>query len=86
MNELFQMKNGNSYLDSRLMCVTRQLELDILKLDDLLHNRHGNYEQKFGRCMSELIIQEYGLAANAFVDVMISADSAELEPGAKGEL
>ena len=79
-NDLFRIKNGNSYLDSRLMCATRQLELDILKLDDLLHSRHGNYEQDSGLSMSELIVREYGIAANTFVDVMISAGADELEP------
>jgi hypothetical protein len=77
LNDHFKIRNGHSYLDARLMCVTRQLELDVLKLDDLLHERHGNYEQNSGQSMSDLITQEYGLAANAFVDAMISAEVME---------
>ncbi len=77
LNDYFNIRNGHAYLDARLMCITRQLELDILKLDDLLHERHGEYEQNSGLSMNELILQEYGLAANTFVDVLISADVLE---------
>jgi hypothetical protein len=70
MNELFKLKNGHSYQDIDLMLITNRLELDIFKLDDLLHERHGEYEAD-GKSMSDIIIQEYGLIANAFVDAMI---------------
>ena len=70
MNELFQLKNGHSYLDTEMMCLTNRLELDIFKLDDLLHERHGEYENN-GKSMNDIIIQEYGTMANAFVDIMI---------------
>lgn len=70
MNELFQLKNGHSYLDAEYMCLTKRLELDIFKLDDLLHERHGEYETN-GKSMNDMIIQEYGTMANAFVDIMI---------------
>lgn len=69
MNELFRMKNGHTYLDTFLMQLTGQIELDILKLDDLLHERHGEYEQQ-AKSMSDITIQEYGATANAFVDSM----------------
>ena len=77
LNDNFNIHNGHAYLDARLMILTRQLELDVLKLDDLLHERHGNYEQKLGLSMSELINQKYGSTANTFVDVMISAGITE---------
>ena len=70
MNELFRLKNGHIYLDSLLMQLTGQIELDILKLDDLLHERHGEYELN-DKCMSDITIQEYGVIANAFVDSML---------------
>lgn len=70
MNELFHLKDGHTYLDAQLMCVTGRLELDIFKLDDLLHERHGMYEQDC-KSMSDITIQEYGTQANDFVDLMI---------------
>ena len=70
MNDLFNMKNGHKYLDAQLMCITRRLELDVLKLDDLLHERHGTYEDD-GKSMRDITLQEYGTQANAFVDLMI---------------
>ncbi|HUL00038.1 MAG TPA: hypothetical protein VLX29_04205 [Nitrospirota bacterium] len=67
MNELFRLKNGHVYLDTTLMQFTGQIEL---KLDDLLHERHGEYERK-AKSMSDITIQEYGVMANAFVDSML---------------
>lgn len=70
MNELFKLKNGHTYLDATLMLITGRIELDILKLDDLLHERHGEYERE-AKSMSDITIQEYGVLANAFVDSII---------------
>jgi hypothetical protein len=70
MNELFRLKNGHAYLDTTLMQITGRIELDILKLDDLLHERHGEYERK-AKSMSDITIQEYGVMANAFVNSML---------------
>ena len=70
MNELFRLKNGHAYLDTTLMIITGRIELDILKLDDLLHERHGEYERK-AQSMSDIIIQEYGAMANAFVNSLL---------------
>jgi hypothetical protein len=70
MNELFKLKNGHAYLDTCLTQITGQIELDILKLDDLLHERHGEYEQD-ARSMSDLMSQEYGAMANAFVTSLL---------------
>ena len=62
-------------MDAQLMCITRRLELDVLKLDDLFHERHGEYEQD-GKSMTDITIQEYGIQANAFVDLMIDHNAA----------
>ena len=74
MNELFRIKNGNAYLDTYLMQLTGKIELDILKLDDLFHERHGEYEQD-AKCMSDITLQEYGPVANAFVDSMLGREA-----------
>ena len=70
MNELFRIKNGHTYLDTYLMQLTGKIELDILKLDDLYHERHGEYEQ-CDKSMTDLTLEEYGVMANAFVDLML---------------
>jgi len=70
MNELFQIKNGHTYLDTYLMQLTNRIELDILKLDDLYHDRHGEYE-KDEKSMTDVTLQEYGAVADAFVDLML---------------
>ncbi len=70
MNELFKIKNGHTYLDTFLMQLTGKIELDILKLDDLYHERHGEYEEN-EKSMSDITLQEYGAIANAFVDLML---------------
>jgi hypothetical protein len=74
MNELFKLKNGHTYQDSYLMYITGKIELDIFKLDDLLHERHGEYEDE-GKSMSDMIIQEYGVIANAFVDSLLEKET-----------
>lgn len=44
----------------------KEAALDLLALDDLLHERHGEYEEE-GLSMRELIIREYGEEAANFV-------------------
>lgn len=70
MNELFRIKDGHTYLDTYLMLITGKVELDILKLDDLFHERHGEYEQDT-KSMSDITLQEYGALANVFIDLML---------------
>ena len=70
MNKLFLINDGHKYLDTFLMKFTGKIELDILKLDDLLHERHGEYEQDT-KSMRDITLQEYGAVANTFVDSML---------------
>ena len=72
MNEMFRLKNGHTYLDTYFMQLTGKIELDILKLDDLLHERHGEYEED-DKSMKDIIVQEYGVIANSFVDSMLES-------------
>ncbi|MFZ4856082.1 MAG: hypothetical protein ACOYL3_06765 [Desulfuromonadaceae bacterium] len=74
MNELFRMRGGHVYMNTTLMLITGRLELDVLKLDDLLHERHGDYEND-GKSMSDITLQEYGSQANDFVDLMIDCNT-----------
>lgn len=76
MNELFKMRGGHVFMDTTLMRITGRLELDVLKLDDLLHERHGDYEND-GKSMSDITLQVYGIQANAFVDLMIDCNTTD---------
>ena len=78
MNKLFLINDGHMYLDTYLMQLTGKIELDILKLDDLYHERHGEYESD-SKSMSDITIQEYGAVANAFLDLMLE-NCKEIEP------
>jgi len=78
MNELFQIKNGHTYLDVCLMQLNNRIELDILKLDDLYHERHGEYESD-SKSMTDITLQEYGAVADAFLDLMLD-NCKETEP------
>ena len=79
MNELFRLKNGYTYLDTTLMMCSGRIELDVIKLDDLLHERHGRYEDE-ALSMSDITLQEYGTVANAFVDLLITVTPVSLPP------
>ncbi len=50
--------------------VMRVAKLDPSALDDLLHERHGDYEERGddGMSMRQLIAAEYGEAAASFVE------------------
>jgi len=78
MNELFRLKNGHTYLDTYLMQLSGKIELDVIKLDDLYHDRHGEYESD-SKSMSDITIQEYGAVANTFLDLMLE-NCKETEP------
>jgi hypothetical protein len=63
-------ENAGKYLDSQLTMLTRSPKLGIIKLDDLLHERHGEYEGE-GLSMKECIDKHYSPAASAFVKSLI---------------
>ena len=71
-NKHFQTLKGYTYLDSNLMIVTKRIELDLLALDDLLHERHGDYEENMNISMAEIIKREYGKDAYLFVCGLIN--------------
>lgn len=63
----FDIRNPNAYFDKTLSLLTRTVTLDILALDDWLHEQHGNYEDN-GKSMNNIIEEKYGTAAIAFVN------------------
>jgi len=67
MNKFFGIKDSNNYLDTIMTSVSGKLTLDILKMDNWLHHKHGEYEEENKHSMSSFIKQEYGSAAVSFV-------------------
>lgn len=67
MREHFGITHGvQSYVDFAVFAVTKNVTVNITTLDDWLHKKHGNYEEK-GLSMAEFIKKTYGLAAYHFV-------------------
>ena len=44
----------------------KKVIMNIVKFDDWLHEKHGNYEEEQGLSMGEIISKEYGIEANIF--------------------
>jgi len=62
----FHVKNGRKYVDHVLWMATRNVTVDVMALDELLHERHGDYEDD-GSSMADIITKEYGEEACDFV-------------------
>ncbi len=67
MKKHFGINQAKQYMDTLAIMSGRGAGIDILKLDDWLHEKHGNYEDTWGMSMSEFIETEYGKAAHDFV-------------------
>lgn len=58
---LFRMPFGDFY-DSLVSWVSGKYCIDVVRFDDALHSRFGEYERR-GLSMRDLVLQEYGRAA-----------------------
>jgi len=47
------------------------VKIDILRLDDFLHEKYPNYEEELGLSMEELLDQKYSVEASRFVKSFI---------------
>lgn len=66
------------YFDRMLGFLTKSFVIDIIKFDELMHARHGEYDDGPNPIsMKELIIKEYGSDAEAFIDSLLDVDGAE---------
>ena len=57
----------NDYL-CKTFLVTREVKIDIIKFDEWLHDKHGNYEVNKNLSMGQLIAEEYGISARSFIE------------------
>jgi len=66
----FGVRKPRQYLDGLIWSATRKIILDVIKLDELLHQRHGQYEEN-NMSMSDIIEQEYGINAKRFCESVL---------------
>ena len=62
--------NPGLFLDTIFIQLGKQVKLDVIKFDDLLHARHGEYEAD-GLSMRECIAKHYSEDAARFVESLI---------------
>ncbi len=61
----------NSIWDKELTIITNNIEIDLFKLDDILHDRFGSYED-LGLSMNNIIVKKYGEQAIELIQKCIS--------------
>lgn len=62
--------NAGRFLDTLAIQCGKRVAVDVLALDDWLHEKHGEYEAD-GLSMAECIAKHYGEPARAFVESLI---------------
>jgi len=68
MKRHFGIKTGvQEYVDTLLYSGTKKIKLDIVRFDDWLHEKHGEYENEKSMSMSELIESKHGKNAVDFI-------------------
>lgn len=60
-------QNPQKYCDTLHWIVKKEFRVDLIQLDILLHERHGEYEKERKISMAELIEEEYGREAYLWV-------------------
>lgn len=66
LKDHFGIRNPNTYFNETMSMLSGKVTLDIMALDDWLHEQHGQYED-LGFSMSDAITEFYSSAANTFV-------------------
>lgn len=80
MKEFFGITNAGRFLDGELSLATRVPHMDVIKFDDWVHGRTGDYEEK-GQSMREAITAQWGEEAAFFVErAIIPLSSAVADP------
>lgn len=58
------------FYDPFLSVLAKAILIDIIKFDDFLHKKHGDYE-KDNLSMNDLLISKYGKEASEFINSLI---------------
>jgi hypothetical protein len=60
----------NDFMDPALSFCIGKPKIDLIKFDNYLHEKHGNYEFR-DMSMSDVLAQNYGDKARAFIEGLI---------------
>jgi hypothetical protein len=60
----------NDFMDPALTLCTGEPKIDLCKLDDYLHEQHGDYEVHDIN-MADVLAEKYGKDANTFIEGLI---------------
>ncbi|MBQ8713102.1 MAG: hypothetical protein IJ551_09845 [Prevotella sp.] len=71
------------FYDGLVSIATKQLWIDIVKFDEWLHKKHGNYEDS-GKSMMDVVREHYGNEGARLVDALTGEDDDD--DGPKSEL
>ena len=62
----------SEWVDNLLSAITKHFVLDIIKFDEWLYEKHGNYDEgENAISMKELILREYGADAEQFMQSLL---------------
>lgn len=61
-----QTSQAGEFMDPIFIQISKEVKLDVLKFDDWLHEKHGEYEAD-GLSMGEAIDKFYSVEASVFV-------------------
>ena len=67
------------FYDGLMSVASKQLCIDILKFDEWLHKKHGNYEDA-GQSMDDCIREHYGDEGAKLINEVIGADGDDVPP------
>ncbi len=72
LKELLKLdsQQANRLWDKKLSLIFGTLQIDIIYLDDIIHQRHGNYEDK-NMSLKDAILKYYGEDAQRLVSESI---------------
>ena len=72
--EYFQISSSvfnDKIWDKMMTIATGNIQIDLIALDDILHERHGEYEENENLSMQSLIVKEYGFDALTFLNQLL---------------
>jgi len=67
------------FYDGLMSVVSKQLCIDLLKFDEWLHEKHGNYEDA-GQSMDDCIREHYGDEGVRLINEVIGMDGNDVPP------
>ena len=58
------------FYDGLITLVFKSIKIDIIKFDDYLHGKYGDYEDE-GKSMNDIVVEKYGEDASKILEKLI---------------